>query len=236
MSDDHKCLAIALCVATILVCFFLIIWLINRDDRNLISEYIGNKSYKVLDDKPNKETAAMILQSIDNNIIKLIQHMNKKYTDEVLNKESPEKRKMLKTIIERLNSTYKSHNLKENYPKIPGKDVSFNVNKGEDISLCLRNYNQPHIFHQMNDIMFVSIHELAHSCNESYGHDDKFWKLFRILIENSLEIGIFKDVNYKREPVNYCSMAITYSPQHDESLNDVSYFNNDNIENFNNPV
>ena len=238
MDTEYKILNISLCLGIVIAFLLLLFFIIqtNKDNRNFTSQYVGNRHYKVLTDKPNKENAARILQTVDNNLINLIKYINLKYTDKVLSKEPKDKQILIKTIIERLNRTYKSDNLKENYPTVPGKDVSFNINKGQDISLCLRNYNQPHIFHQLNDIMFVSIHELAHSCNESYGHDSRFWMIFRILLENSTEIGIFKSKNYKHEPIDYCSMQITYSPLHDFTLEDTSYFNNDSKENFINIV
>jgi predicted metal-dependent hydrolase len=133
-------------------------------------------------------------------------------------------KKLLKTIKYKLNKTYRSNSLQENFPSVVGKEVSYNVNKGEVISICLRNYNNPDEFHDLNDLIFVTIHEIAHSCNESYGHDKKFWKIFRILLEVAVENNIYKNINYQNNFSQYCSMKITYNPIFDKSLDDISYF------------
>lgn len=225
MSDINYC---DLSLGLLIVLFLLFIYYTNKDNRNFVSYYVDDKYYKVLEDKPNKEEAAKILQNVDNNIIKLIQYINLKYTDKVLSKLPKEKQKLINQIINRLNKTYKSKNLTENYPQIPGKDVSFNINKGEEISLCLRNYDEPSNFHQMNDIMFVTIHEISHSCNDSYGHDESFWKIFRELLLDAIECEVFKNKDYFNNKVKFCSLNISYNPILDPSLEDSVYFKKDN--------
>ena len=192
---------------------------------SFIDYNINGKIYKVLDKDTNSIDAAIILHKIDNNLVNLIDYITKKYKN-INHMNIPNKKKeIIKTIIKRLNKTYESDSLKENFPITPGKDVSYNLNKGDLISLCLRDFKNPSEFHQFNDILFVSIHELAHSCNESYGHDTSFWYIFRFLLENAIEAGIYKNVNYRNNNVNYCSMKITYNPIYDKSLDDEIYLN-----------
>jgi hypothetical protein len=181
-----------------------------------------DKTYNVLQDKDNYENAAEVLYNIDNNLILLINHITKKYYNNQLNLPI-KKYKIIKNIIYKLQKNYNSHSLKENFPSEPGKDVSFNINKGDHISLCLRDFKNPKNFHEFNDIMFVAIHELAHSCSKSYGHDDEFWYNFKFLLENAIEINIYQNINYYLNPVTYCSMKITYNPIFDISNNDEVY-------------
>lgn len=184
---------------------------------------INDKSFDVLKNHENFENAAEILYKIDNNILDLINKMTKKYHTMDPN-ISPVKYKIIKNIIYKLQKNYTSHSIKENFPSESGKDVSFNINKGEHISLCLRDFTNPNTFHEFNDIMFVAIHELAHSTAVSYQHTDEFWYNFRILLENAIEFGIYKFRNYHTNPVNYCSMEITYTPLIDNSYTDANYF------------
>ena len=79
-------------------------------------------------------------------------------------------------------------------------------------------------FHEFNDIMFVAIHELAHSTAVSYQHTDEFWYNFRILLEHAIELDLYKFRNYVTNPVNYCSMEITYTPLIDKNYVDANYF------------
>lgn len=183
---------------------------------------INNKNYKVLKDKENFQNAAEILYRIDNSIINLINYITKKYQNS--NNTIPNnKYKIIKNIIRKTQKNYKSHSLIENFPTKAGKDVSFNINKGDSISLCLRDFKNPSNFHQFNDIIFVAIHELAHSCTESYQHTDEFWYNFRFLLENAIESKLYTNIDYNKYPVNYCSMQITYNPTFDITFDDEFY-------------
>lgn len=209
---------------------FGIIYLINKLQEYIyfghISYFnynINDKSFNVIKDHDNYENAAKILYQIDNNILELINKMTKKYHN---NNSSidPKKYKIIKNIIYKLQKNYRSHSIKENFPSTPGKDVSFNINKGEHISLCLRDFLNPQVFHEFNDIMFVAIHELAHSTAISYQHTDEFWYNFRILLEHAIEFELYQFKDYNKYPVNYCSMEITYTPLTDKTYDDINYF------------
>jgi predicted metal-dependent hydrolase len=210
----------------LLILGLFVLYLLQRaiyNQEQFINYDIGDKSFLVLEKKSNFENAASILNIIDKKILSLIDHCNTKYSY-IHKYNNNTKNQLLLNIKDRMKKTYKSKSLKENFPNKIGTDVSYNVNKGEDISLCLRNYDDPDKFHDINDITFVALHELAHSCNESYGHDTKFWKIFRIILENAVEIGIYQNNNYKKDNVNYCSMNITYNPIFDKTLDDENYF------------
>lgn len=200
-----------------------------------VSVEISGKKYNVLEHMDNKEFSAELLSKIDTSINKLIDHMWKKFDKETIESLQEEKKDIIKQILRRLKDTYSHGSLRENYPEKRKVDVSYNLNKGHTIALCLRDYDSPEIFHEYNEILFVALHELAHSlncnektimCGDSYGHDDMFWYIFRILLEESLEAGIYLKKNYKKNPVNYCSMDISYSPLFDKSLQDKYFFKN----------
>ena len=204
----------------------LIYYIISNFIKYIIysDSFINYNNYQIIKKYNHKDKAYELLSNIDQNVYKLINAFNIKYSNisdlNVCNKQ----KKLLETIKYKLNKTYRSNSLQENFPTIVGKDVSYNVNKGEVISICLRNYNNPDEFHDFNDLIFVTIHEIAHSCNESYGHDRKFWKIFRILLEVAVENNIYNNINYQKQSTHYCSMKITYNPVFDRSLDDISYF------------
>ncbi len=197
----------------------------------------NNSKFNVLSNMPNKQEAAKILHDVDSMIVKLKSHIDSKFSnDYIISEEAKYKGKgnILKKIKNRLTNTYKQSSLKENYPRTKKVDVSYNLNKGSTIALCLRDYDESENFHDFNEILFVSIHELAHSlncdessimCGNSYGHDNMFWYIFRILLENAVECGIYKKKDYRNNPVDYCSMEITYSPLFDKSLDDLAMYN-----------
>jgi hypothetical protein len=188
-------------------------------ERTISVEYNG-KNFNVLEFQ-EQDKAAMLLSSVNDDIHKLKDHVSQKYKDS--------DNAFLNQISRRIVSTYSETSLKENYPDIPRKDVSFNLNKGETIAICLRNYNNPDVFHSYNEILFVALHELAHSincdesslmCGNSYGHDETFWSVFKVLLQNAVELDIYEKKDYRLKPVDYCSMRISYSPLYDKTLPD----------------
>ena len=50
---------------------------------------------------------------------------------------------------------------------------------------------------------------------ESVGHTKEFWQNFKFLLKNAVKIGIYKPVDYKNKPKNYCGMKITDNPYYD---------------------
>jgi hypothetical protein len=219
---------IVLILAYIFICYFTKSGFFDKT----VYVKVEGKNYKVLEEMKNKNNSADILNSIDKSINNIINFIDNKYTDDYINsldsmQYGDRKKKILKQIKKRVKSTYSSDSLKENYPAKEKVDVSYNLNKGSTIALCLRNYDNPETFHEYNEILFVSLHELAHSlnCNESsfmcgntYGHDDTFWYIFKVILQDAVDIGIYSKKNYRSNPVNYCSMNITYSPLYDKTI------------------
>lgn len=201
---------------------------------NLESVKVGAVDYRVLPNYDDKQGAAELLAFVDTSVNQLIQFMDNKYSDEVLATMSAPKRAIYEQIIRRLHSTYDQKNLEETVPSQPKVDVSYNIDKGQVLALCVRDYDT-HEFQQKNDLLFVALHELSHSlncdesafqCGDSYGHGNMFWFIFKVLLENAEECGLYTKHNYRANPVNYCSMPITYSPLYDKSLSDNEFFSN----------
>ena len=87
-------------------------------------------------------------------------------------------------LINRFNPDNKS----ESTPS--DKYTSYSVNKGEKIIFCIRDKSPgPEQFKiiNVNTLMFVAIHELAHVMTKSIGHEPDFWNNMRYLL--SVAIG-----------------------------------------------
>lgn len=62
---------------------------------------------------------------------------------------------------------------------VEGKEIfAFNVNKGYKISLCV-------LDNDVNDIMFVFLHELTHIMTDEIGHPPQFWDNFKRIVRLS---------------------------------------------------
>ena len=160
-----------------------------------VQSTVDNKEYLVRN-RDDKVEAANILAQIRKNLETIIQSMRTKYP----NDES----------VLRMNKNFRPDNISES-----GKSnqyTSYSVNKGEKIVFCIRQKDENESFVDMNTIMFVSIHELAHVMSKSVGHTEEFWKNFKLLLEESIVLGIYKKENYTENPKPYCGISVTDSP------------------------
>jgi len=87
------------------------------------------------------------------------------------------------------------------------KFTSYTINKGEKIVFCLRSKLLDTI-HDMNTLMYVVIHELAHVGCPEYGHTPLFKKIFKFLLIQSAKINIYTPIDYRIKPQYYCGMTI----------------------------
>lgn len=159
------------------------------------------EAYRV-QDLPGKQQAAEHLADLKANMEKVVAFYRQ---DEF------ETDPQAKLLVERFNAD----NLMENSMTSP--DTSYSENKGEKIVLCLRDKTDPpaYPFVDMNTVMFVVLHEMAHlmTAELSTGkHTPEFWANFRRILEDASKIGVYTPVNYSRTPVEYCGMTITDSP------------------------
>ena len=163
---------------------------------DLVESTVDGNKYLVKN-MPDKQKAADLLAKLKAKLIKLAEHLAKKY---------PEDKR-----ITRLNNNFKPDNISEGTEE--SKYTSYSVNKGEKIVFCVRDRKKPNKdVHELNTIMFVALHEISHIITESVGHTEEFWDNFRFVLRESIEIGIYEEEDYKNNPVDYCGMKITDSP------------------------
>jgi len=119
--------------------------------------------------------------------------------------------------IDKLLNRYNPDNLIENSPK-DKQDTSYTLNKGSTIAFCLREKDSTTQLHDLNTLIFVAIHELAHIAIDDNDHPPKFWKMFKFLLEEAELGGIYKSKDYKKNPVHYCGMEVNYNPIYDSNV------------------
>lgn len=89
--------------------------------------------------------------------------------------------------------------------------TAYTVNKGEEISFCLKTKDKKMIY-DINTLVFVAIHELAHIGSESIGHTKEFVDFFVFLLKKAMSSNIYTFVDYSKYPVNYCGIIINETP------------------------
>jgi hypothetical protein len=132
-------------------------------------------------------------------------------------------REYLQERIHQLIQNYDQNRLYEISPLNKTGVTSYAEDKTKLI-LCLRkktpNDRGEYELHDINTMMFVVLHELAHMMNNRWGHDkeSRFWTLFKFLLANAVEINVYTPVHYGNHPITYCGLRLTYNPYFDSRL------------------
>jgi hypothetical protein len=196
MNTNNILFSLLLIVSIIL----LIKLFINYNESEYITSSVDNKKYLIRNlhtsDKKNIETA---------NTLAII---NQKVT-------------LLINTLSTHNELYFIKHLRENFngnavseAAIDHSQTSYTINK-QSIHLCLRSRDHKQALYDINDLMYVVIHELGHMCNYTekgepiQGHGPEFKIKFRFLINEALKLGIYEYHDYSKSPKHYCGMKIT---------------------------
>jgi WLM domain-containing protein len=174
---------------------------------HLLHKY-GSKSYNPSLD-PNKEGRIDIIPMAD------------AYADGATDESFTRNQEYMQERITQLFERYDKESIFEISPKNKANLTSYTENKGEQLVLCLREKketNGDHKLHDPNTLMFVVAHELTHIMNDTWGHESEFWELFKTMLENSIEVGVYEPVNYRIHPINYCGLDLNYNPLYDTFL------------------
>lgn len=111
----------------------------------------------------------------------------------------------------KLKELYKPEGLSE--AAIDERFTSFTVNKN-DIHLCLRTRNDSKQLYDIDRLMYVMLHELAHMANWNsngepiIGHGPEFLEIFRDLVRTSIKLSLYQYTDYSKTPVEYCGIMI----------------------------
>lgn len=166
----------------------------GKTNEIFIQSNINNKEYSVQNFE-NKDIASDILAIIDERI----QILNN-YFEKNMNKY-PDYKPYLIQFCNRIK------NLSLQETDSDSEYTSYTVNKGDEISLCLRSKKIGEL-HDINLIMYVVLHELSHvACPEEH-HTELFKKIFAFFIQIAIMLGIYHKVNYQIDPHEYCGIII----------------------------
>ncbi len=151
----------------------------------------------------DKEQAAKLLSDICSRLSKLVNHLhndidNKEYSAEI------------RSGIKRMKKNYNSHAVVESSPG--NKYTSYSINKGEKIVFCLRSKDDSQKLVDINTMMFVAIHELAHIMTKEIGHTKNFWDNMKFLLIKAIDLDIYKKQDFNSTPKEYCGTTITDTP------------------------
>lgn len=188
----------------LILSLFLILFILklfyDYNDNTLVKSSIDQNTYLIRNKYHSKQLeleTANTLAEINQRIQLLIKHISQP--------NEPH-------YIKHLRNTYSNSSISE--AAIDDNYTTFTINK-KDMHICLRSRDHHKKLYDINDLMYVVIHELAHMANYDLdgnpinGHEKQFQEIFKYLIKESITLGIYKYHNYNQEPKNYCGMTIT---------------------------
>lgn len=176
-----------------LILFFIVVFYFIIDNYKHVykKSSIDNRYYRVKNDDKAQESADT-LAKINKRIMKLIEYIKTL-------EEKPE-------YVSRL-YYYNPDTIKENVWNI---DTTYTLNKGQEITFCLTPRDEKHgnEVYPINLLMYVAIHELAHVVSIASGHGDEFKRNFNDLLKHANDSGVYKHINFKKTPKEYCGIYI----------------------------
>lgn len=212
-------------VGLILVLVLLIIYR-AKSSREIVD--LSGQKWRVIGDFSNKREAAQLLDRVNIAMLDFLRVLKKKYrvdeTDDNITKNWAEYSRVknhsgdVYNIVDKLLDNYNPEVIEENDPR-GTKETSYTLGKGANMFVCLRDKVDPNKLVDYDTLLFVVLHEAAHIANyNGWGHDTKYWTVFRFILHEAALAGIYKPVDYSKHPVEYCSLHIGYNPLYDETL------------------
>jgi predicted metal-dependent hydrolase len=186
---------ISIIIASIILISIFLIYESKYSELIYVKSSIDGEEY-LCRNRDDKEQAANILATIKERLTSIVQYLKQNHSDE----ES----------VQRLVQKFKPKQISES---ISGtKYTSYSVNKGEKIVFCIRSKDQEEKLIDINTLMFVAIHELAHIMTRSIGHTQEFWSNMKRLLKVGIRQKLYVRQDFKSNPVPYCGTTITDSP------------------------
>jgi hypothetical protein len=212
--------------AAIVILIIVLIYIFNQ--AKLINIPAGTRQWRVLESYSNPQAAAELLNRTNKKLIEFMRFVKNKYhideTDDQIAAEGQSHQLITSTdaykIIYALTHGYNPDVFYENAPG--GDGTAYTMNKGEKMYICLRDINNHEQLIDEHILLFVMLHEMSHIGNyNGWGHDTRFWEVFKFILHEAVESGIYEVRDYSIRPQNYCGLEITYNPLLDNGLKNI---------------
>jgi hypothetical protein len=148
-------------------------------------------------DTPDKEQSSKLLNELTIRMYNLKKHVvnNKTKYPEYID------------YINQFNDNFNKRRTKIYETSLTSEYTSYSINKGEELVFCLRSKSSGKL-HNINLLMYVAVHELAHTACPETGHTPLFNKIFKFLLERAIEIELYYYEDYSSNPIEYCGMKL----------------------------
>lgn len=197
---------ILIILGVLLLCYFIWNFMYSYSEITYVKSDLDNKTYMIRRGHSKSleflKQSADTLAEINGRIEKLIIFLDSNYAND------PSKN----YFIKKLKANYNPSIISE--AEIDPRYTTYTIDK-EDMHICLRTRDKIENIYDINILMYVVLHELSHLCNYDrsgeaiIGHGNEFRSIFRFLVENSINMGIYSYTDYTKTPVEYCGISIS---------------------------
>jgi hypothetical protein len=187
-----------------LLCFIFIFKYLYYNEVCYIESF--DKNTYLVRNLPDKKDAAKMLANIRTKLLNFIDDLIDDAEKESLDEKNQDNElinnyQYIKMIQKRLpKSIIKESSANSEY-------TSYSVNKGEELVFCLRS-KVTNELHNLNEIMYVAVHEIAHIGCPEIGHTPLFKKINKFLLERAVDKGLYKFENYRKTQKEYCGIIL----------------------------
>jgi hypothetical protein len=202
-------------LSSFIVIILLVILYVYLEGRSyevkFVKSNVNGKEYLVRN-LPDKQQAADLIAKLSMKLEKVVNYISEHNVDSIIKNvglKIKDKKKLV-TDFKRLQKNFNPDKIKESTPD--AKFTSYSVNKGEELVFCVRIKKEGDKLMDINPMTFVALHELSHLMTKSVGHTQEFWDNFKIILQISIHIGVYKHIDFQSNPEPYCGIEINDTP------------------------
>ncbi len=178
---------------------------------------IDGRKWNVIADYDNAPEAAALLAAVHRDMLAFMKYLIAKYRITQIPAVEPADMDLF-TIVSTLVKNYNPDEFYENDPRF-SSETSYTKGKGASMYICLRHRADPKQLVDRSMLFFVILHEMAHIGNyNGWAHKPRFWEVFKFLLTEAKNSGIYVPVNYAKAPGTYCGLEVGYNPLFDPSI------------------
>lgn len=222
-------------IVAIIIIIIILLTIHYIKNRHLIEVQVpgGEETYIVSTKFEDYKDAVKLLSRVNRKTIEILRYLKKKYVpNEFTGKRMNNDvfANDMQKIVQHMLKNYNPEVIIENIPG--GNDTSYTINKGQKLYMCIRNK----VTHQLIDehtVTFVLLHELSHIGHYyGWGHGKSYWEVFKFVLYNAEESGLYTSQNYRSRPVVYCGLNVNYNPLLDPNIKNIWETGIGNVETF----
>lgn len=189
-------------IVLILLIMFIVIYKLKYKSPTITVEAFNNQPYLV-NDLPDSQDAANLLAKIMIIMDKLVSKIIADYDNGLLKTTTDiDFIEFVRTIKRKLPFVKISENPTDS------QYTSYSVNKGEELVFCIREKKRFKL-HDINELLYVAIHEIAHIGCPQVGHTELFQNINLYLLEKAVCYKLYNYIDYSENNKDYCGMTLT---------------------------